>query len=143
MRRSALFKTIVAVGAATVMTSGCLSSSSGGGDTGSSAAADNKIVTVWSSLDQTTVDALSKSLDPQAKAAGITVKWTRVDNINQLIITKIQANDLPDIAIVPQPGVVKDIVSRGKAIQLDDVLDMNAAKASMIPGTLEAGQVDG
>lgn len=143
MRRSALFKTIVAVGAATVMTSGCLSSSSGGGDTGGSAAADNKIVTVWSSLDQTTVDALSKALDPQAKAAGITVKWTRVDNINQLIITKIQANDLPDIAIVPQPGVVKDIVSRGKAIQLDDVLDMNAAKASMIPGTLEAGQVDG
>ena len=67
----------------------------------------------------------------------------QVENINQLIMTKIQANDTPDIALIPQPGVVADIVERDAAIPLDDVLDMGALKASMIPGTLEAGTVDG
>jgi alpha-glucoside transport system substrate-binding protein len=144
MRRSAFFKTVIAVGAAAVVTSGCLSSaSSGGGDAGASGGSDNKVVSVWSSLDQPTIDGLKAAVAPKAQAAGITLNWTRVDNINQLIITKIQANDLPDIVIVPQPGVVKDIVTRGKAIGLDDVLDMGAVKQSMIPGTLEAGQVDG
>ena len=38
-------------------------------------------------------------LNPQAKAKGITVKWQKIDNINQIIMTKIQANDPPDIAL--------------------------------------------
>ena len=54
-------------------------------------------------------------------------------------MTKIQAGDPPDIALIPQPGVVADIVKRGEAIPLDDVLDMDALESSMIPGTLEAG----
>ena len=56
---------------------------------------------------------------------------------------KIQANDTPDIAFIPQPGVVADVVERGEPVALDDVLDMNALEESMTPGTLEAGTVDG
>ena len=56
---------------------------------------------------------------------------------------KIQANDTPDIAFIPQPGVVADVVKRGDPTPLDDVLDMDALKESMTPGTLEAGTVDG
>ena len=67
----------------------------------------------------------------------------KVDNINQLIMTKIQANDTPDIALIPQPGVVADIVKRGAAKPLDDVVDMDALKSDMMPGTLDAGTVDG
>ena len=58
-------------------------------------------------------------------------------------MTKLQANDTPDIAMIPQPGVVADIVKRGKATALDDVVDVNALKSSMVPGTLEAGTVNG
>ncbi len=58
-------------------------------------------------------------------------------------MTKIQANDTPDIAFIPQPGVVANIVKRNKAIALDDVVDMSTLKSSMLPGALEAGTVDG
>ena len=58
-------------------------------------------------------------------------------------MTKIQANDTPDIAFIPQPGVVADIVSRDAAQPLDDVVDMSALKSNMVPGTLDAGTVDG
>ena len=111
-----------------------------GGDGGS--ASDSKEVTIWASVDQSVLDGLEKALAPKAKEAGITVKWSKVENINQLIMTKIQANDTPDIAFIPQPGVVADIVDRGAAQPLDDVVDPSALESSMVPGTLDAGTVD-
>ena len=81
-------------------------------------------------------------LTEKAKAEGYTIDWQKVDNINQLIMTKIQANDTPDIALIPQPGVVADIVERGAGEPLDDVVDMAALEETMVPGTLDAGTID-
>ena len=111
-----------------------------GGDDGGGS--DSDTVTIWSSVDQPVQDGLLKALEAKLDGEGITVDWQKVENINQLIMTKIQANDTPDIAFIPQPGVVKDIVSRGAAQPLDDVVDMSALEGSMVPGSLEAGTVD-
>src|SRR5436190_5833873 len=111
----------------------------GGGGSGS----DSKTVTIWTSMDQPVVDGLSKQVDAEAQKQGITVKWSRIDNINQLIMTKIQANDAPDIAMIPQPGVVASIVQRGAAQPLNDIVDMSSLQSTMVPGTLDAGTVDG
>jgi alpha-glucoside transport system substrate-binding protein len=121
--------------AAAVALAGCGS----GGDSGGSG---DKSVTVWSSVDQPVQDGLNKVLQEKAKAKGISVKWQKVENINQLIMQKIQANDTPDIAFIPQPGVVGDIVKRGKPVPLDDVVDMAALEDNMIPGTLDSGTVN-
>ena len=145
MRGLTLPKTLAVVGAATLMTSACLSSggSSGGGGGSPSGQASGSTVTVWTSVDLPVMNGLKAGLAPMAAAKGITVNWNKVDNINQVIITKIQANDTPDIAMIPQPGVVSDIASRNKATPLDDVVDVNALKSSMLPGTLEAGTING
>jgi alpha-glucoside transport system substrate-binding protein len=146
MRGPTLFKTVAVVGVTMAMTTACLSSgsnNSGGGGGAPSGQASGSTVTIWTSLDQPIMDALKQSFAPMAQQAGITVNWSRVDNINQIIMTKIQANDTPDIAFIPQPGVVADIVQRNKATPLDDVVDMSSLKSSMIPGTLEAGTVNG
>jgi alpha-glucoside transport system substrate-binding protein len=119
-------------------TSGCLSSGDDSGGSGGS-----KTVTIWSSVDQPVQDGLKKALVKKADADGIKIKWEKVENINQLIMTKIQAKDTPDIALIPQPGVVADIVKRGAAQPLDDVVDKAALESSMVPGTLDAGTVDG
>ncbi|MCW2762563.1 MAG: hypothetical protein JWR85_2764, partial [Marmoricola sp.] len=110
----------------------------GSGDSGK----DDKSVTIWSSVDPPVQAGLTKVLTEKAKAKGITIKWQKVENINQLIMQKIQANDTPDIAFIPQPGVVGDIVKRGKAFPLDDVVDKAALETSMVPGTLESGTVN-
>jgi alpha-glucoside transport system substrate-binding protein len=145
MRRHSTLMSVAVVGVAALATSACLSSGSSGGGGGGSATGEVKgsTVTIWTSLDQPIMDALKAAAAPKAQAAGMTLNWSRVDNINQLIMTKIQASDTPDIALIPQPGVVNDIVTRGKATPLDDVVDMSALKASMIPGTLEAGTFKG
>ena len=110
---------------------------------GSSSGGNSKTVTIWTSVDQPVIDGFNKVLVPEAKKQGIIVKIKKVNNINQLIMTSIQANKAPDIAIVPQPGVVADIVKRHKATALDNIVDMSTLKSSMTPGTLEAGTVNG
>ena len=132
-RKLALVATAVA---SLVATAAC-----GGG--GSSSNSGSKKVTIWSSTDPLVFAGLKKEIVAKAKAQGITVDMQKVDNINQLIMTKIQANDTPDIALIPQPGVVGDIVKRNKAQDLSTVLDMNALKSTMTPGTLEAGTFNG
>ena len=100
-------------------------------------------IKVWTSVDPLILAGMKAQVDPEAKKQGITIQWSKVDNINQIIITKIQGNDVPDIAMIPQPGVVADIVKRGKATPLDSVVDLASLKSSMLPGTLEAGTVNG
>ncbi len=141
MRGITLLGAGAAITAATLLTAACGSSdsSSGGGAT----AADTKAVTIWTSVDQPVLDGLKAALDPKAKAAGITVTWSKVDNINQLIVTKVQANAAPDIALIPQPGVIANLVKRNAVVPLNDILDMTALQSNMIPGTLDAGTVDG
>jgi len=148
MRGPSLFKTFAVVGVTMAMTTACLAgggnSGSGGGGGGSpTGQASGSTVTIWTSMDQPVIDGLKAGLAPLAQQQGITVNWQKIDNINQVIMTKIQANDVPDIAMIPQPGVVADIVTRNKATALDNILDMNSLKSSMLPGTLEAGTVNG
>jgi alpha-glucoside transport system substrate-binding protein len=114
-----------------------------GGDSGSGG--NSNTVTIWSSIDQPVQDGLKKNLEAKIKAdnAGITIKWQKVENINQLIITKIQSGDTPDIALVPQPGLVTQMNQLGAIKPLDGAVDMDSLKSSMIPGTLESGTIDG
>ncbi|WP_203337894.1 ABC transporter substrate-binding protein [Nocardioides limicola] len=100
-------------------------------------------VTIWMSLDETVVDGLTEEIMAKAEEAGIDVKVERVDSIDVLVKTRIQAGNPPDIALVPQPGVVASIVELGAAYPLDDVLDLGALEDSMVPGAIDAGMVDG
>ena len=133
-------KLLAAVVAASVsFTLAACGSDNGGGGGG----AGDKNVTVWMSVDPLVFDGLQKEIVKEASAQGITVDVQKVTNINQLIMTKVQAGDTPDIALIPQPGVVADIVKRNAAKPLDDVVDMSALQSDMVPGTLDAGTVDG
>ncbi|WP_405727710.1 ABC transporter substrate-binding protein [Streptomyces sp. NBC_01537] len=127
---------VSALSALALLTTAC---SSGSG----SSANDTKTITIWSSMDQPIIDGLKAKLNPQAKAQGITVEWRRVDNINQLIVQKVQANDTPDIALLPQPGIIKDLAAKGKITALDDVLDLPALGKSMTAGTLDVAKLNG
>ncbi|MFF0161209.1 ABC transporter substrate-binding protein [Streptomyces sp. NPDC005263] len=110
---------------------------------GSGSGADKKTVTIWTGMDQPIIDGLKAKLAPRAKAQGLTVQWRRVDNINQLLVQKVQAGDAPDIALLPQPGIIKDLASKNKITPLDDVLDLPALRKSMTAGTLDVAKANG
>ena len=137
-RRAALGVTALALA---MTTTGCLGSDDSGG--GGAGGEDDGVVDILATTDPLVFDGLKAKIEEEAEAAGIEVNVERVDNINQLILTRIQANDPPDIAVIPQPGVIKQIVDRGKAVELTDDIVPADALSDMTPGTLEAGQIDG
>lgn len=140
-RRRAAFATTAAALALT--TTGCLGSSDDGGGGGESSGGDDGTVEILATTDPLVFDGLKAKIEQEAEAAGIDVTMERVDNINQLILTRIQAGDPPDIAVIPQPGVIKQIVDRGEGVELTDDIVPADSIADMTPGTLEAGQIDG
>jgi len=145
MRAKTLLKTAASVAAVAALTSGCLQS---GGDDEEPAAEGGggevagSEVTIWTSVDQPVVDGLQEAIDPKAEELGMTITLEKVENINQLIVTRVQAGDAPDIAMIPQPGVVADLASRDALTPLD-FLDVDALTEDMTAGTIEAGTVDG
>lgn len=140
MSMSKMVRMGAVLGATALVATGCLSESDDGAEGGEGG---STTVTVWASVDQPVLDGLQAASDELTADSDITIQWEKVENINQLIMTKIGAADAPDIALIPQPGVVADVVDRGGAFPLDDVLDVAALEESMVPGTLDSGTVDG
>ena len=130
----------VALAATAALTmSGCLAGDGGGESGGES---DSEVL-IYASMDPPVIEGLQKALDAKAEGEDFTVKIEAVEDINSLIMQRIQAGDTPDIAMIPQPGVVRDVVERAETtIPLDDVVDTAALEESMTPGTLEVGAVD-
>jgi alpha-glucoside transport system substrate-binding protein len=136
MRRTAAIGLAVV---AALTTTGCLA---GGGE--ETSGEDDNEVLVWASLDPPVVEGLQAALDAKAEGGDTTVTIEAVEDINSLIMQRIQAGDTPDIAMIPQPGVVRDVVARAETtVPLGDVLDTAALEETLTPGTLEAGSVDG
>jgi len=53
--------------------------------------------------------------------------------------SRVAGNNLPDIALFPQPGVMMDIAKSGKLRDLTGIIDVNAIKGTLVPGELDAG----
>ena len=143
MRQGPAFvKGLAVIGAAALLTTGCLVDPN---DTARARGNGNTSNTIEIMLGFTgdQFEAFRASVDPYAKSQGITINWAPTGNFNQLINTRVQGNNLPDIAMFPQPGVLRDLATRNWLSPLDEVLDMPALKASMTAGTLDAGTVDG
>jgi len=143
MRQGPAFvKGFAVIGAAALLTTGCLVDPN---DTARARGNGNTSNTIEIMLGFTGAqfEDFKATVDPYAKSQGITIKWAPTGNFNQLINTRVQGNNLPDIAMFPQPGVLRDLASRNRLTPLNNILDMPTLKASMTAGTLDTGTVDG
>lgn len=55
-----------------------------------------------------------------SEATGITVNYSSSENYEQQIVIDTQAGSPPDIAILPQPGLIADLASKGLITPLGD-----------------------
>lgn len=136
---------VAAASAVALLTSGCLSSGDSGGGSGAASGPGKTTIEIMFGFGGDQTQGFKDSLEPFAKANGLTIKYTQSDSFDTLIRTRQQGNNLPDIALFPQPGLLKDIQKRaqGKMVELDSILDVGKIKNSMVPGIVDAGVVDG
>ena len=124
---------IVAIAAAVVLTStACLSSGGdSGGGSGTSGGGDDTVEVMYGfSGDQS--KAFQDIVNPWAQQQGIKVKLSSTPDFDKLVRSRVAGNNVPDIAIFPQPGITLDIGTTGKLLDLNTVLDKaNYSKEKM------------
>lgn len=71
----------------------------------------------WRGEDQALVESMLAYFEA---ATGITVNYSSSENYEQQIVIDTQAGSPPDIAILPQPGLIADLASKGLLTPLGD-----------------------
>ncbi|MDE3725333.1 ABC transporter substrate-binding protein [Nocardiopsis sp. N85] len=126
--------------AALALTLAATACGGGGGSDTDLGSVNLEIVGPWAGAEQ---EAFEQVLDLFESQTGATVTYSGVgDELSTVLQTRIQGGDVPDVALIPQPGLVHHFVSEGALVPLTDevITDMDA---NMADAWREIGSVDG
>lgn len=84
-----------------------------------------KTVTVYSGIVAPEDQAYIDSYKPFEDCTGATVQYQADKSFEQQVLVQAQAGNAPDLAIVPQPGLLKQLVSTGKAVAAPSAVSTN------------------
>jgi alpha-glucoside transport system substrate-binding protein len=143
MGRRRAIQTMALAAAVALSASSCLSSGDEGGGGGGGTTSGDKNVEIVFGFGGDQSKGFQQSLQAFQQSSGIKVKFTEASqSFDTLIRTRVRANNLPDIALFPQPGILKDFVKQGKMTDLGTQLDVNQLQQDVVPGVLDAGKVE-
>jgi alpha-glucoside transport system substrate-binding protein len=127
------------LGAVAVLTAGCLSEGGGGGGGNDNTSNSIEVMYAFTGGQE---EGFKAEVDAWAAENDIEVEYSQTGNFNQLINTRVQGNDAPDVALFPQPGIMTDMAERDLLADLSDIVEQDDLD-NMIQGVLEVGQVEG
>ncbi len=134
-----------AVAGLLAMTTACLSSGGGGGggaEEDQSGGQGKTTINILGAFTGEEQAAFNKAL-AEFPDKGIKVTYTGSQDFTTLIRSRVQANNVPDIALFPQPGVLADIAQRGALRDVGELVDIDALREKLIPGFLDSAEIDG
>src|SRR5215213_4024196 len=139
MRWRRLFQGFAVAAVAMLFASACLSESGGGGGGNSASEGDGQVEILFGfGGDQS--KGFQDGLKEWASTNGVTIKFSEASqSFDTIVRTRVQGNNLPDIALFPQPGVMLDIANSGKMQDLSALLDKTKIESTLDPGELAAG----
>jgi alpha-glucoside transport system substrate-binding protein len=132
---------VALAGTSALLLAGCLSS--GGSSGGGGGNASDSTVEIMYGFSQEQSDAFQNGMKDFLDKEGIDVKFSATPDFDKLIRTRVQGNNLPDIAIFPQPGITLDIAKTGKLADLTTLPGYDAATKDVVPGIIDAATADG
>jgi alpha-glucoside transport system substrate-binding protein len=101
-----------------------------------------KTVTVYTGIVTPEDQLLKDTWAPFEKCTGATIKGEFDKSFEAQILVRAKAGNLPDIGIVPQPGLLKALVATGKAVPADAATSAEVDK-NFAPSWKDLGTVDG
>lgn len=127
------------VAALAIVAAGC------GGDDGGSSSADGELggtVTILGAFGGDEEKLFNDSMADFEEETGIDVQYTSTNDLPTLIRSRVQGNNPPDIALFPQPGLVLDLAEQGAIVPLEETIDLEAVRETVIPGFLESATLE-
>jgi alpha-glucoside transport system substrate-binding protein len=115
------------------------SSSSSSGASGATGGSDCAAYTQYGNLKGKTVSIYTGIVTPEdvpyqnsykqfEKCTGVTIKYEGDKSFETQILVRARAGNPPDIAYVPQPGLLKQLVATGKAVEAPAAVSANVDK---------------
>lgn len=89
------------------------------------------------------LEAFQKVLDAFEAETGIEVEFTGTRDLATVLVTRLQAANPPDLAVVPNPGQMKELAAEGVLVDLATVLDMDQFNEDYTSAWVELGSSDG
>jgi alpha-glucoside transport system substrate-binding protein len=99
-------------------------------------------VTMYASITDPEGKYLQQSWKQFEKCTGITIKYTADKEFETALKTKVQGGNAPDIAIIPQPGLLQTFATGGTLKPASDALTTEA-KANWTKDWINYATVDG
>ncbi|QAY60535.1 extracellular solute-binding protein [Microbacterium protaetiae] len=122
IRRSVIIPLALA-GVVGVVLTGCAETGTGGGGNGDDL--KGQTVRLSGGITGSEADLLNKSFEQFTKDTGIKVEYTGDKSFEGNIVTKVKGGSAPDIAIVPQPGLLQSLIATGEVQKADDTVSAN------------------
>jgi alpha-glucoside transport system substrate-binding protein len=77
------------------------------------------------------------------KDTGGIVDWEGTQDLPNLLTARLQAGNPPDIAILPNPGLMQQLARDGKLVALNAFMDMNQVNKDYSPAWIDLGSYNG
>ncbi|MCW2607828.1 MAG: putative transporter substrate-binding protein [Frankiales bacterium] len=84
-----------------------------------------KTVSIYTSIVTPEDTPQIDSYKPFEECTGVTVKYEGDKSFETQVLVRARAGNPPDLAIVPQPGLLKQLVATGKVVQAPDSVGKN------------------
>ncbi len=131
---------VVALGVVGMALAGC--TGGGGDDGGDGGGGDGETVSILGGFTDAQAEAFQADLDKWGETSGITVRYDGNTDFQTAVIARATAGNPPDIAIYPQPGVLKSQTQQ--LFPLEDLgIDVEAITADEAKGLGGIAVVDG
>lgn len=117
-QRRRILVPVALAGVAGLALAGCAESSSGG-------SSESSTVKISGGITGSEADLLNESFASFTEETGIKVDYTGDKSFEGNIVTKVAGGSAPDIAIVPQPGLLKSLVETGEVKEAPEAVVTN------------------
>lgn len=98
------------------------------------------VVGLWSGPEH---DAFATIAHTWETDTGGTVDWHGSSDIARDLSTRTEADDPPDLAVLPNPGLLHELAQQGALVPLDDVLDADQVRQDYSQAWRDLGSDDG
>lgn len=103
---------------------------------------DGKTVSVYASIRDAEADLLTQSWEQFEKCTGITIDYEGSGEFEAQLPVRVEGGNAPDIAFIPQPGLLERFAKAGK-LKAAGAKTQEAAKANYSEDWLKYATVDG
>jgi alpha-glucoside transport system substrate-binding protein len=107
---------------------------------GSSTSNSVDLLNVWSSAEQ---DSFKAMVAPFVQQNGTKINIESTRDLNATLSSRLQGNNPPDIAILPNPAKMQQIAQQGKLKPLESVVDMTQLNSDYAKTWIDLGSYNG